>query len=336
MTSSPSAGVLLILGLAGASSGALAADAFGPVGAKATISVEYLYESEGSKAPEKYDSRVWRVRRSVTITGELASHAATAVPTVQPIDANQMAQLKGLEAKSQLMAGQMAPMMGHIEKIMAKCGHDEACITRETQKLGFGMQGTPDMEAARKTQKNLPDLQPGAPRYQAWRQTAQKGSYAIDETVHIVFGDPVCPDLRCTRDETRKGGGDLPLRPPSGSDKEKAAAAVGFSAIEVDNVRKTLSLVLPAPLLPLPFTEIVKTNLPQSSSMTGQTGLHAPPSTQQKLHSFRLPPESKPDKPFTVPIKGDWRSQAGEQVAHLKGNFGEAGKLTVRWRFQVQ
>jgi len=37
-----------------------------------------------------------------------------------------------------------------------------------------------------------------------------------------------------------------------------------------------------------------------------------------------------------VPLKGGWRSQAGEQVVALKGEFGDAGKLTVRWRFNVQ
>jgi len=31
-----------------------------------------------------------------------------------------------------------------------------------------------------------------------------------------------------------------------------------------------------------------------------------------------------------APFNGSWRSQAGEQVTMLKGEFGDAGKLTVR------
>lgn len=42
------------------------------------------------------------------------------------------------------------------------------------------------------------------------------------------------------------------------------------------------------------------------------------------------------DKPITVALKGGWRSQSGEQVMNLKGELGEGGRLTVRWRFAVQ
>lgn len=40
-------------------------------------------------------------------------------------------------------------------------------------------------------------------------------------------------------------------------------------------------------------------------------------------------------KPLTVPLKGGWRSQEGEQVVKLNGNYGDTGTLTVRWRFKV-
>lgn len=41
--------------------------------------------------------------------------------------------------KAQSVATQMAPMMANAEKILAKCGDDEACITREAQKMGAAM-----------------------------------------------------------------------------------------------------------------------------------------------------------------------------------------------------
>lgn len=42
------------------------------------------------------------------------------------------------------------------------------------------------------------------------------------------------------------------------------------------------------------------------------------------------------EKPFTVPLKGPWSNQSGEQVVMLKGALGEAGKLTVCWRFEAK
>ncbi len=40
--------------------------------------------------------------------------------------------------------------MADAEKIMAKCGDDEDCITREAMKMGAALQGTPQMDAAMK------------------------------------------------------------------------------------------------------------------------------------------------------------------------------------------
>ena len=67
---------------------------------------------------------------------QLAAEPPTALPTMQPLDATQSAQLKSLGDKSQAVATKMAPLMVDAEKIMAKCGDDEACLTREAQKMG--------------------------------------------------------------------------------------------------------------------------------------------------------------------------------------------------------
>ena len=60
--------------------------------------------------------------------------------------------------------------------------------------------------------------------------------------------------------------------------------------------------------------------------------------TTQNLHTFRVTADGKPyhEKPFTVALKGGWRSQSGEQAVNQKGSLGDGGKLTVRWRFNVQ
>lgn len=326
--------VALALFVAGASH---AADVFVPPGAKATLSVDYLYESAGKKRSEgAYDPYEWRVKRSASLAADLAAQPVTAMPTVQAINAAQMSQLQGKSDKAQAVATQMAPMVGNIEKIMAKCGDNEACMTREIEKMGAALQGTPQMAATMNAKKDIQDLaRPDAPRYQAWRPTAQRGTYLIEETVHVSVTDPICtskPRHRCTRDEVRKGAGEIPV-PPEATSKRNKGAAAGLSAVELDAARNTITVGLPVPLAMLPYTETITTDEPEGTHDTP-----TPKGPQAKLHRFRVSAAGAMmhDKPITVALKGGWRSQSGEQVMNLKGEFGDAGKLTVRWRFAVQ
>jgi len=322
----PSPYWLFALGLAAYCPAAWAADAFAPAGAKATLSVEFLYESAGKKQ-DINDLREWRSKRSVNLVADLASQVPTPLPTMQALDAAQTAKLDKQAGQMQKMATEMAPMTADIGKIMAKCGGienlDEKCMEREIKNMGTALAGTKKGDAMLKTGKETAQaLQPGAPRYQVWYATAQKGSYAIDETAHSVLADPICqPTLRCTRNEVRKGSGTVPPRTATARD-------VGlFYAVEVDTAKNTLTVALPVPLLPLPYTETITTNEPDGARDTP-----TPKGPQSKQLVFRTSADGN-NKPFTVALKGGWRSQSGEQVAQVKG---EDGKLTVRWRFQVQ
>lgn len=314
-------------------SAAHAADAFAPAGAKATLTVDYVYESAGKKRSEgMYDPYEWQVKRSVNLVADLAAQPATAMPSVQAIDTSQMAALKDKSKKAQAVGTQMEPMMADVQKIMAKCGDNEACITRESQKLGEAMRGTPKMDAVMNAKKDAQALAaPDALRYQAWRPTAQRGSYLIDETVRVSIPDPDCssrPRQRCTRNEVRKGSGEI----TAPRDAKNPGAAAGISAAEVDAGKNTLTLRLPVPLLMLPYTETITTDEPAGSRDTP-----TPKGPQKKQHSFRVSAAGAThDKPLTVALKGGWRSQNGEQVVPLKGEFGNAGNLTIRWRFNVQ
>ena len=328
-------GIALVLAAVCAASGA--ADAFATAGAKATLSVDYLYQSAGSKRSEgMYDPYEWRVKRSMNLVVDLVAQPPTAMPTVQAIDASQMAQLQGQSDKAQGVARQMAPMAAEAEKVFARCGGDEACVTREAMKMAAAMQGTPQMAAAMNAKKEAQELsKPGAPRYQAWRPTAQQGTYAIDEAVHISVTDPICtskPRHRCTRDEVRKGAGAVPV-PADANARQNKGAAAGISAVEVDAGKSTLTVGLPVALAMLPYTETITTDEPAGTHDTP-----TPKGPRQKSHLFRVSTQGSGamSQPFTVPLKGGWRSQAGEQVLNLKGEFGNAGTLTVRWRFAAQ
>jgi hypothetical protein len=315
----------------------IAADPFAHAGAKAVLTVDYSYGSEGRRKSEGlYDPYEWRVKRTLSLAIDLAAQAPLAMPTVQPMDGSHMASIQKQAAKTQAVATTMAPMMADAQKIMAKCGEDEACITREAMNMGAAMQGTPQMDAAMGAKKDIAELsKPGAARYQAWRATAQRGTYAIEEAVHVSIPDPICngkPRNRCTRDEVRKGGGAVPV-PPEAHSKGNQGAAAGLGAVEVDNARNTLTINLPNALGMLPYTETITTDEPAGSR---DTPTPKGPQARQLLYRVSADGSGMMEKPFTVPLKGGWRDQSGERVVKLKGRFGDEGTLTVRWRFKTQ
>ena len=261
----------------------------------------------------------------------MSAQAPAELPTMQEFDAEQTAGIEARTEKLESAYEQMQPMMGDIEKIMEKCGDNEDCISAEVAAMGMGMAGTPELETAQRAGQMAQEAsQPGAARYQLWHSATQRGTYLIDETVHISSTDPICmehPGGRCTRDEVRKGSGDIPL--PEGL---ASGAPVGFAALEVDNSRNSFMVTLPVPFSLLPYTETITTDEPEGTHHTP-----TPVGPQQKLMGFRVSDtgSATQDKPYTVAIQGSIRAQSGERVIDLKGGLGESGKLTVRWSFSV-
>ena len=242
------------------------------------------------------------------------------MPGMIQLDAKQQADLQANQTRATASAAQaqqkMAPMMGDIQAIMAKCGEDEACIEKAVASYGMSQGMTPEMESARHDVADAADaMKPGAPRYQIWHATAQKGTYAIDEKVHLIDSDPICmelPGARCTIDTTGHGAADTPAAPtPEG--------AAGISAVEIDSVGKTLMIRLPVPIGVLSYRETMTSDHPERK--TGTT-----------TKSIRFPPELKP---VTASIKGDVRDQSGEQTMKLAGKAEDGGTLTIRWRLKA-
>ena len=330
--------IWIAMSMAGAGGLVQAAEPFAPAGAKAVLTVDYLYASNGRKSSQgMYDPYEWRVKRNLSMEAQLAAQPPTAMPTVQAIDSSNMAKLQGQATKIQGVTAQMGSMQGDIQKIMARCGENEECISREVQKMGAAMAQDPKqmaaMNAAKKDAQALAG--PGVMRYQAWRPTAQKGTYAIEELVQVSVTDPICtskPRHRCTREETRKGSGDVPL-PAEARSKGNAGAAAGLSAVELDAQKGALTIGLPVPLGMLPYTETITSDEPDGTYDTP-----IPRGSRKREAFFRVSASGSGymhDKPFTVALKGGWRDQAGEQVVKLPGAFGNGGTLTVRWRFRV-
>ena len=280
-------------------------------GQKTLLSVEYVYESTGKKQ-DKNDLHEWRVSRVAKVTAELSAEAAMALPALHTAEGAKTSDPQRMQERAAGAQQKMAPMMADIEKLMAKCGDDEACMTREIENYGLNTKMTPELQSAKQDAQAL-SMQ-GASRYQLWSASAQKGTYSIDEKLLNVVADPHCtPSLRCTHDETRKGAGELPLPPGSKNDPN---AATGFSLIEVDAVKNTMMMRLPIPLMPLPYTQIVVTNRPEEKSGTTQLMANFPPAI----------------KPITVALKGDVKNQSGTQTLKMAGQGSEGGTLTVKWR----
>lgn len=307
---------------------ARAAD-FAPAGAKATLSVEYRYESTGKLGPSRDKSLVsheWRTKRLTEMSAELVASRPLPFPSLQAADAATLARTQQQGAQVQKASAQMAPMMAGAEAIMARCGEDEKCIEREVMKMGAGMAGTPQLDATLKTGRDTAaSLQAGGDRYQVWRAASQTGRYAIEGQSHIVHADPGCmalPQGRCIRNTVSKGGGDVPAVP---------GGRGGPSAVELDVQAKTLTLVLPVPMGPLPYTDEVTSNEPPGTQQV-------PPGRHQRQLKFVTTADGKvaSGQPLTVALKGGWRSQTGEQVVQIPGEGAEGGKLVVRWRFSAQ
>ena len=308
---------------------AQAADGFAPAGARATLSVEYRYESTGRTGPSRDKSLVsheWRTKRVVEMSAELVASKPLPFPSLQAADAATTARLQQQGAQVQKASAQMAPMMAGAEAIVARCGEDEKCIEREVMKMGAGMAGTPQLDATLKTGRDTAaSLQAGGDRYQVWRAASQKGRYTIEGQSRIVHRDPGCmalPGATCQRDTVSKGAGDAPPVP---------GGKGGPSAAEVDMQSKTITLVLPVPMGVLPYTDVVTSNEPPGTQQV-------PPGTHARQLKFVTTADGKvaPGQPVTLPLKGGWRSQAGEQVLQVPGEGPEGGRLVVSWRFSAQ
>ena len=95
----PSPYWLLALGVAAPCAAAQAADAFAPAGAKATLSVEYLYESAGKKQDKPFTVALkggWRSQSGEQVTGQRGrrqTHGALALSGIVTGDWHQRKKL---------------------------------------------------------------------------------------------------------------------------------------------------------------------------------------------------------------------------------------------------
>ncbi len=291
--------------------GAVHAELLVNKGAKGTLSVQYEYSAVGSKK-DKYEPADWRVSRTIKLTVPMTADQPALASSLRAMDPAYAAEMDKKKGQIMDLHKTMAPTMADMMKIAERCGEDEACIERAIQDYGKTMdkatieKGRSQVEAAGAM---------AGPRYQVWQPTSQKGTYAVDETYRAETSDPACankPNKRCTREETRKGGGDI----PSLAGKNASAAL-----LEVDSVGKEVLIKLPVPLGMLTYTKNVVSNYPDEASGTTQG---------------TLPPMVGQQKTMTVALAGDLRGASGTETFKLDGAGAEGGTMKVTWQFALQ
>jgi hypothetical protein len=288
---------LLATALAILAAAATRADNFAAKGAKATLTVEYVYASNG-KTQDRNDSHQWSVTRTVKLSADLIAQTPQPLPTMHEMEAGQKADLKNKQEKAQSAQEKMAPVQADIEKIMAKCGEDEACLEREIQKYGMSNADSAKMNTARSADKDIAvAANQGPARYQLWTAASQRGTYSIEETRHEVLADPAC------------------------GAKAAASGPPSLAMAEIDAGGKTVAIVLPVPLSTLPYTKTIKSNSPDRKSGTFQDLVRCPP---------------KDLKPVRVALKGGGRDESGTEEIKIAGAGADGGTLTIRWKLTAK
>jgi hypothetical protein len=253
------------------------------------------------------------VLRTIKLTVPMTAEPPAPVSSLRAMDPAYAAEMEKKKGHIQDLHQTMAPTMADMMKIADRCGEDEGCIERAIQDYGKTMDKS-TIEKGRSQAAAAGTM--AGPRFQLWQPLSQKGTYAVDETYHGETSDPACsdkPKQRCTRDETRKGGGDIPA--PAGS--KNASGAM----LEVDSVNKDVLIKLPVPLSALTYTKQVISNFPDEASGTSQ-GV--------------LPPMAGQQKTITVALPGDLRAASGSETYKVDGVAGEGGTMKVTWQFTLQ
>ncbi len=294
----------------------LAGESFAPADAKATLTVEYVYESSGAtKSPGA--AHRWERRRVTRIAADVVALPAGPLPSLHATSAAQSADMERRAKVGEKLAVDAAPGaavgMAAMEQAMKRCGDDEDCVVKAMMKSGaltdprVKQASTAAVAAGR-------ELKPMAPRYQNWAAKAQSGSYEIAETERREFLDQQCPDLKCTADTVTRGKGAAP------APKQAGMPIHGTASVEVDMTGATMVMILPTPHASLPVTRVVTSNLVagKPGSPVGTFAEERPIADGLNFENLRL----------QVPLKGSWRNQRGEAVIASTGG----GKLTARWQ----
>lgn len=289
-----------------------------PAKTTGTLDVTYEFTAAGKRGPSQDQvlvSKVWNVKRTLTMTVRLAADVPSGFPQLAKLTGARATREKDRQAATVKAGKDAAPMMASAEAILKKCGEDEACLALEAMKMGAAM--NPNEMAAVKKSVDAAATMPDA-TFQVWRGRGSSATFTASESMTVRDRDPLCMELAggtCTTSTTGAGAG--PLVPAGGKDPYGS----GMAVVEVDGPAATLTLMFPMPAAPAPVSVTTKTDRPREPGGTSKT-----------MRALTTGVET-----ITVPCPGGCRALSGTTSVPMTDELsGEPGTLVVTWSFKAQ
>lgn len=168
-----------------------AAGDFSPKDSKATLTISWKITGEGDEIPTSKERHVaWKVLEEYSVTGTMTASAPSEYAAIGgKFDAADQKSIDARQASAQAAAKDAAPMMAAIEKAMAKCGGNEACIQQAAMAAAAQM----DPKAMQSMRGNVDKaMQSQALRAQTFMGGTFTGTYRVQESAREAYFDAAC------------------------------------------------------------------------------------------------------------------------------------------------
>src|SRR5262249_32956804 len=152
----------------------------------------YTLTGGGTDRPESHEREViWSVNDRYQVKAEMIAEKPSGFGGMHKPDAQETASMEQRQAAAAAGAQNMQGMMEMAQKIMEKCGDDEACMQAETMKMSQQIDpNAPELQEAKKNMAVATQM-PGD-RYQIFSTGQQTGTYTIAEKAHEAYFDAAC------------------------------------------------------------------------------------------------------------------------------------------------
>jgi hypothetical protein len=303
------------LSLALLAAGPATADPFSPLKSKATLTLTYTLTGGGTDRPDSHEREViWSVENRYEVKATLVAEKPSGFGSFHKPDAAETASMQQRQAAAEAGAQNMQGMMEMAQKIMEKCGEDEACIQQETIKMSQQIDpNDPKLKAAKQNIETASAM-PGD-RYQLFSAGPQSGTFKVTEKAHEAYFDAACSlknQAPCAFDTAVAGAGKL--TDPQGN----TSFTLGVMA-EVDTQNGSLILTMPVP----GFAKVKKTVASQSKDV--KTGSFE---ATRALKASQVGGEQ-----ITVAC-GACKSASGTVTRDVEDELlGRPAKLVIDWKF---
>ncbi|GAB2175390.1 hypothetical protein [Dongia sp. agr-C8] len=292
-----------------------AADPFSPPKSKATLTLTYTLTGGGTDRPASHEREViWSIENRYEVAATLIAEKPAGFGAMHQPDAGENAAMQQRQEAAAAGAQNMQGMMDMAQKIMEKCGDDEACITQETMKMSQQIDPSdPKLKAAQQNIETASAM-PGN-RYQLFSAGPQSGSFKVTEKAHEAYFDAACSlknQTPCAFDTAVSGAGKL-------TDLQgNTSFTLGVMA-EVDTQSGSLIFTMPVP----GFAKVKKTVTSQSKEV--------------KTGSFEETRTLKPGQVGGAQISvscGACKTASGTLTREVEdGLLGRPAKLVIDWKF---